>query len=135
VRLYLDSNALIYAVEGADAVKRVVAEWVVRACLPGGIVITSLLSRLECRVLPLRQKNQLLLAKYEALFGRHGLKVLEVSSDVLERAATLRADHKFKTADAIHLATALEAGTDIFLTGDTALARCPGLHVELLRPI
>jgi hypothetical protein len=35
---------------------------------------------------------------------------------------------------AAHLATAIEEDADLFLTGDTVLARCAEVRVELLRP-
>lgn len=53
---------------------------------------------------------------------------------MIERAAELRAQHGFKTPDAIHLATALVQAADVFLTGDAGLTRCPGLQVVVLDP-
>ena len=94
--------------------------------------MTSLIARLESRVLPVRTQNQRLLEHYEYLFFRSGLRVLAITPQVIERATAIRASHGFRTPDAIHLATALEAGADAFLTGDRALAKCPGLNVELL---
>jgi predicted nucleic acid-binding protein len=52
---------------------------------------------------------------------------------VLERATDLRARYGFKTPDAIHLATAIEEHVDLFLTGDTALARCREVQVEVIK--
>jgi uncharacterized protein len=133
VRLYLDANAIIAAHEGPPGLQQVVIERIVQACLlPGGLAITSILTRLECRVKPLRDKNQQLLAQYDVLFGRFGIHTITVSDAIIEQATTLRADHGFRTPDAIHLATALENHADAFLTGDKALTKCPGLHVELI---
>jgi predicted nucleic acid-binding protein len=135
VRLYLDANAIIYACEGTDEVKRAVVEWVVQACVsPGGAVFTSRLSRLECRVLPLRMKDQRRLALYETLFDRLDLQLFDVTADVLDLATTLRAEYGFKTADAIHLATARLARADLLLTGDMQLTRYPDIAIELVRP-
>ena len=44
----------------------------------------------------------------------------------------LRAQFAFKTADALHLAAAIEAGCGLFLTADTKLARCTSIPVEVL---
>ena len=95
-------------------------------------MITSRLSRLECRVRPLRDGNTELLARFEGFFAREGLELAEITAEVVETATALRAAHGFRPPDAIHLATALLAQTDVFLTGDRNLARCPGLKVEVL---
>ena len=56
----------------------------------------------------------------------------EITAEVIEAAAVLRAAHGFRSPDAIHLATAVLAKADVFLAGDGNLARCPGLRVEIL---
>jgi len=40
--------------------------------------------------------------------------------------------HKFKLGDSIHLAAAVEAGCDRFLTNDTRLSKFPDITVEVL---
>jgi predicted nucleic acid-binding protein len=133
VLLYLDANAIIIAHEGARGLQRTVVERIIEACLsPSGLIVTSRLSQLECRVRPLREKTQPLLSHYDFLFAKSGLQVIEISSWIVERATALRADYNFRTPDAIHLATALEFGADRFLTRDKGLTRCPGLRVELI---
>jgi predicted nucleic acid-binding protein len=47
-------------------------------------------------------------------------------------SSSLGASHGFKTADAAHLATAIEDRADVFLTGDAGLTKCPGIRVELI---
>jgi uncharacterized protein len=85
-------------------------------------------------VKPLRAGDAATLATYDAFFTRARLSVFDVSAAVLDRATELRARHGFKVPDAIHLATAIEAGADAFLTGDAGLAKCSGVNVELLTP-
>jgi predicted nucleic acid-binding protein len=133
VQLYLDSNAIIFAHEGPPGLQQTVIERVVRACtMPGGVVMTSLLARMECRVRPVRERNQRLLAHYDFIFGPLGLHLIPITADVIEQATELRALHSFRTPDSIHLATALLAQADVFLTGDKGLSRCPGLNVEVI---
>jgi predicted nucleic acid-binding protein len=135
VKLYLDASAVIYAFEYGSAIRTAVIERIVQTCLaPGGMVVTSQLTRLECRVKPLRSRDAALLAHYESFFALAKLGLLEISNDVLETATQLRADHGFKTPDAIHLASALRVGASHFLTGDARLARCPGIQVEVVSP-
>jgi len=135
MRLYFDACAIIYGIEGAPPVREAALRFVEQAeATSDGLVITSQLSRLECRVKPLRDGAMDVLARFDAFFSRHRLLLAEVSAGVIERATELRAQHGFKTPDAIHLATALVQAADVFLTGDAGLRRCPGLRVVVLDP-
>jgi len=60
------------------------------------------------------------------------LCLLEVTAAVVERATELRARYNLKTPDALHYATAVEAGVAVFLTGDRGMARCSEVPVEVL---
>ncbi len=132
MRLYLDANPIIYSIEGVPEFRLAALGWIERAEAVQGAVITSRLSRLECRVKPLRDGNAELLERFEGFFSREGLELVEVDADVIEQATELRANHNFRPPDAIHIASALKAKADIFLTGDRNLERCPGLTVEVL---
>ena len=46
---------------------------------------------------------------------------------VFRRAAEIRAQFNFRTPDALHLAAAVEAACDVFLTNDAQLTRFTGL--------
>ena len=134
MRLYLDAAPLIYLVE-----KRVPLGLKVRRRLeqPGVSVITRELNRLECRVIPLRDGNAALLRDFDKYFAEVA-EMVPVDRAVLELATGLRARHaSLKTPDAIHLAAALTAGCDVFLTNDRRLDRCgaaEGIAVETLTP-
>lgn len=135
MRLYLDASAIIYSIEGVPVLRdKVIARIAQAEGTPGGTLITSLLSKLECRVKPLCDGNTELLALYDKFFTQRLIKVAEVSAHVINRATELRVRYGFKTPDAIHLATAIEEQADLFLTGDTALTRCPEVTVEILEP-
>jgi predicted nucleic acid-binding protein len=73
-----------------------------------------------------------LLNRYDGFFSRRPFVFAEISAAIVERATELRATHGFKTPDAIHLATAMVENADAVLTGDAALARCPGLRVDVI---
>jgi predicted nucleic acid-binding protein len=124
MRVYLDANAIIYSIESVPPFRQMVLARIAAAQGPAaGIVLTSRLSRLECRVKPLRDGNASLTATYDAYFIQPSVHLIEVSHAVIERATDLRVRYKFKAADAIHLATAIEEHADRFLTGDKDLAR------------
>ena len=134
-RVYLDASVIIYLVEAESSFHTVARQSVGRVRGdPQARLLTSRLSRLECRVKPLRDSNQPLLAKYDAFFRRRRLIVGDVTARIIDRASELRARHRFKTPDAIHLATAIEEHADLFLTGDNALQRCTEVQVEVIQP-
>jgi predicted nucleic acid-binding protein len=134
-RAYLDASAIIYLIEAQSPLHAAAVHRVERLRDdPESRLLTSRLSLLECRVKPRRDGNDDLLAKYDAFFERRRLVIVDVTAAVVERATHLRARHRFKTPDAIHLATAIEEHADLFLTGDNDLKRCPDLKVEILQP-
>jgi predicted nucleic acid-binding protein len=128
VRLYLDAAAIIYSVEGASALRDLTLAWMRRALAEGrGEIATSRLSLLEARSKPLHDGDKAVLALYDNFFRRATL--LEITADVIDRATDLRARFALRSADAIHLATAIQAKADAFLTSDRKLARVSDLKV------
>ena len=123
---------MIRLVEG-DAATRAALVARLAPCLgvPGSLV-TSRLTRLECRSKPLRAGGLATLAQFDVFFAGVELILAEVSPAVIERATELRARYNLKAPDAIHYATAVEVGATVFLTGDRALARCSEAPVEML---
>jgi predicted nucleic acid-binding protein len=91
---------------------------------------TSALTLLEVLVVPYRTGNTRLAERYELLLTRsRGLRMTELTRDQLRAAAQLRASTGVKTADALHLVSALTTGCKTFLTNDRLLPRVPGLRV------
>lgn len=130
--IYADANVIIRLMEGDAAT---VAPLMARLLPFRGMtrfLCTSRLSRLECRVKPLRAGDNTLLARYDAFFSAVEVAVLDVTAAVLDTATDLRAALNLKTPDAIHLATANIAGVTAFLTGDKDLARCTAVPVVVL---
>src|SRR5438552_3860958 len=102
--LYLDASTIIYSVEAASPFRDIVLDRIARALAsPGAAAITSRLSRLECRVKPLRDGDPRLLTEYDNVFTHGSLHIVEIGSAVVERATELRVRYRFKTPDALHL--------------------------------
>ena len=80
--------------------------------------VTSDLCRLETRVLPLHEGDQRLLNRYDAFFSTLHAYASPMSSGVFYLATQIRAEHRLKTPDALHLASALHSGCDEFWTLD-----------------
>lgn len=82
-------------------------------------IITSVVTFLEVLVHPTRSGNEELANKYHALlFKTKGIQTIDVTQEVAEEAARLRASYNIRTPDAIHVATAIKAGADFILTND-----------------
>lgn len=95
-------------------------------------IAVSDLTRLECRVGASKRKDAVALAGFDRFFARPEVQILPLTATVFDRAAQLRADFGFKTPDALHLAAAMEAGCDCFLTNDSRLSKCGSIPVEVL---
>ena len=59
------------------------------------------------------------------LAEQEGLTVVAVDADIAIEAARLRARYRLETPDAIHLATAVREGCDLFITNDDHFRACP----------
>jgi predicted nucleic acid-binding protein len=132
VRLYLDANPIIYTVEANADFQAEVLDWIQRTETANGLLITSRLSMLECRSHPTHHGDQERLARFDAFFASTNLVLFDISNDVIALATELRARHNFHSADAIHLATAILIGADVFLTADGPLERCTEIRVVVL---
>jgi uncharacterized protein len=126
--IYLDANVIIRFVEGDPASRDPI-----RKRLTGEpVLVTSQLSRLECRCHPMRLNDLAVLKLYDVFFSSRDLQLLEITEKVVDQATDLRAQYALKTPDAIHLAPAIVAGATHFLTGDIKLSRCTQLQVEII---
>jgi predicted nucleic acid-binding protein len=86
----------------------------------------------ECRVKPLRERDAAILALYDQFFSRQSLGILPLSDAVVDKATELRAVLGIKTPDALHLASAIIARAEVFVTGDAALQRCKEVRVAVV---
>jgi predicted nucleic acid-binding protein len=95
-------------------------------------VVISELTRLECRVKPLREGETNILDDFDRFFNESVGAILPLSREVMDRATDIRARYGFKTPEAIHLAAANVSGCDVFLTNDRRLDRFVELPIEVL---
>lgn len=123
-RVYLDANIVIYFVEQHPRFFPVLLQHMFDVNGAEQVTcVTSDLCRLETRVLPLREGDQNLLNRYDAFFSTLHIHAAPMSSAVFDLATQLRAEHRLKTPDALHLAAALQSGCDEFWTLDDRLNR------------
>jgi len=116
--VFLDSVIVIYLIEGPDAFRVRAKARLAEVTAANDQTATSHLTRLECRIKPIRLNDASLLADYDAFFNGPDLLMISLPEPVFERATVIRARYGFKLGDSLNLATAVEHGCGRFLTLD-----------------
>src|SRR6266508_6207621 len=81
-------------------------------------LIASDLTRMECRVKPIRDRDADLLRDFDQFFETIVSALVPLTREVIDLATEIRAESGLRTPDAIHLAAARSAACDSFLTND-----------------
>ena len=93
---------------------------------------------METLVGPLKSGNTPLQRDYERALLGTDMRLLPITQPILREAARLRATTRLKTPDAIHAATASDAGCGLVFTNDAgfrSLGRLPAVILDdLLTP-
>jgi predicted nucleic acid-binding protein len=132
VTLFLDTNVVIYVVEGHPVFGPKGVLRLAVAQKAGNSFMVSDLTVMESLVGPFKSVNTTVEASFNAFFARSDVQVVDISAAVCMRAARIRASHNFKSMDALQLAAAVEHGANVFLTADARLAAFTDLTVEIL---
>lgn len=128
MRIYLDSAPVIYSVEDVEPFA---AKVNARLFGHGHVLIASEMTRLECRIAPIRSGNSELLGVFDRFFASLS-QIIELPKPVFDLATQIRADYGFKTPDSLHLAAAMHANCEIFYSNDHRLDRFSGLNIEVV---
>jgi predicted nucleic acid-binding protein len=126
--IYLDTCLVIYAVERPDfagmAVRQRMADNSLREFAISPLVV------MECLVGPISHGDPQLRAQYQRYLDR--FVSVPIGVNVAVRAAELRTTFGLKTADALHLAAAIESGCSEFWTNDRRLSGAAGEFVVVV---
>lgn len=126
----IDTAILIYFIEEQPKYLPIIRPLFEEADRGTRELVTSRLTLLEVLVVPYRAGDLALAERYEALLTRsRGIRLVELTGELLKTAAKLRASSNVKTPDAIQLASALGSECKTFLTNDRRLPSVPGLRV------
>jgi predicted nucleic acid-binding protein len=134
-RIYFDSNAFIYAIEGDDEISSMLHELLGALRLQPGLACTSELTLAE--ILPkanaIQRRNYFTLVLHSGLFD-----LLPVTRDILIETTDYRRSRSRpsydaqsampKLADAIHVVSAVRAKCDTFVSFDRGLQLPLGLN-------
>lgn len=126
---YLDSCIVIYYVEQHPDYFAIVDA---RIDAGDSLMTVSDLCRLECLVHPMRAGDTARLTAFNRFFAASDLRIAPCSTAVFDLATELRARHRLKTPDALHLAAAIAAGCEEFWTNDH---RLDAAATGYLRPV
>jgi predicted nucleic acid-binding protein len=129
MRYYLDAAPIIYLIEQSQPFATAIRS---KLAAPGIVPITSELSRLECRVKPMRDGNQALLQDFDDYFANTIAEIFPLTRDVVDLATEIRARYNFKTPDSLHLAAAVISNCDVFMTNDQRLNRFMEITIETI---
>ena len=120
-RIYWDSMLFIYWLEDHPKYSTRLAEIHGRMAERGDSLCTSVFTVGEVLTGPYRKGAAHEAAQIRAAFESPQIELIPFTLDAAESYARIRGAHRVTPADAIHLASAADAGVDLFLTNDHVL--------------
>lgn len=131
MKIAVDSNVFIYYLEDNGELGDMAEKLLESVVNSRNDAVASDLVYLELLSDP--DINSTRLARTTSFLESSAVKFEEISKDILLCAADLRRSNKpLKAPDAIHLATAILRGCDIFVTNDKKLAKATTDSVEIV---
>ncbi|MBC8163903.1 MAG: type II toxin-antitoxin system VapC family toxin [Roseiflexaceae bacterium] len=132
-QIAFDTAPLIYFVERHPVYfdrMLLIMRYVDRGLIAG---VASTVALAEVLVQPLRAENTTLAERYETVLAEsYSFRLETLTTTAARRAGDLRARYNLRTPDALHVATAIEAGCDAFLTNDAGIKRVSEINVLVL---
>lgn len=126
----LDSNILIYFIEGFPAYQKLTKKVFESIESGRNSGICSTLSLLEILVQPYQNKNEELVNQFYGLLTTYPhLKWVALDVEIADLGAQFRAKYKLKTLDSILLATAISSQATGFIGNDSKFKKVTELDV------
>lgn len=129
-RVYLDTNVFVYFLDRNPDYFPVVAPII--EAIESGLIIgyTGDAAIAETLVKPYQTDNLALAASFKAFFRTEDfLSIQPHDAETFDLAAQLRAKRGLKFIDALHYATAIQAGCKFFVTNDGGIQSSDALEV------
>ena len=99
----------------------------------GAQAITSIITYIELTTHPARKGKAQLVRKYrDYLTNSENISLFPLDLTIADQAVDLRAQHHFKTPDAIQLGTAVACGADYIITNDQDWQRFKEIRVVMI---
>jgi len=131
-RIAIDANAFIYLFEAPGSLAQATAAVLDAAELGRMTIVVSTMVLAEIAVGPVAAGNETLVECYaDAVRGARGIEVVPLTADIAVHVGIIRGRHRIQIPDAVHLATARQAGATAIVTNDERMPAIP--HLEVIR--
>lgn len=129
-RIYWDSMLFIYWIEDHPKYARRISHILDRITQRNDILCTSTFTVAEVLTGPYKRGDEKLAARIRDVFESPAIETLPFTIATADHYGRIRGKFGFSPSDAIHLASAAIAKTDVFLTNDDALVgkAVPGIQ-------
>lgn len=132
-RIYFDTTPLIYFLDDEKPFSDKVATFIFNHQDDTDIYLTSTITDTEYLVFPYRMEDTRKVWLYNKFLSDFNFQISEPNRTITQQAAKLRAKYPgLKGMDAIHLATSMFFGCDIFITNDVQLRQVTEVNVVLV---
>lgn len=128
-RIYVDSNAFIYVVENYQPFAESLRAFFAQCAAKRAVLVTSELTIAECLYRPFRERHAAFIRDYDDLFASDDVEIVELRGQVARYGAEIGGALRLKLLDAIHYASALQAGCSTFVSYDLQYRSRPGLRL------
>jgi len=134
-RIFWDSNIFIYFLEGSSEWSHRARQLLDRMSERDDELYTSTLTLGEVLVKPLEKGNTSLVARYERFLNSSAVQLVSLDRDAARKYARIRLDRTIKAPDAVQLACAAAAGTNLFVTNDARLSQKTVPGIDFIVPL
>lgn len=132
-RIYFDTTPLIYFLDDEKPFSDKVASFIFNHQDDTDFYLTSTITDTEYLVFPYKMEDMRKIWLYKKFLADFNFQIVESNRAITQQAAQLRAKYPgLKSMDAIHLATSIFCGCDIFLTNDEQLRQVTEANVVLV---
>ena len=134
-RIFWDTNIFIYLMEGSGEHNRWAKALLQRMSDRQDELVTSTMTLGELLVKPLEAERPDIAERYEALLSSPGVSVVDFDRRAARIYAGLRLDRGIRAPDAIQLACAAAAETNLFVTNDARLSQKKVAGIDFIVPL
>lgn len=132
-RIYIETAPLIYYVEENPRYIATMEAIISRIEHTDLRAMSSVITLAEVLSYPIKLGNRTIEQSYrDILINNESLQLISINIQVADVAARLRATYGLRTPDALHIASAIHMGCQVFLTNDKGITRVKDLQIILL---